>query len=102
MNLSSIDNEDITKIITDESTTEDAPDFIEYSQKLSKIIINSDPRFTVGIFGDWGTGKTTLMKMIRKEIKTNKNHSKKATTIWFSSVWIESTNVSQVYIKSYN
>lgn len=69
MNLSSIDNEDITKIITDESTTEDAPDFIEYSQKLSKIIINSDPRFTVGIFGDWGTGKTTLMKMIKRELE---------------------------------
>jgi predicted KAP-like P-loop ATPase len=85
MNLPPIDNEDITKIITDEPITEDAPDFIEYSQKLSKIIINSDPRFTVGIFGDWGTVKTTLMQMIQKEIKTNKNYSKKATTIWFDS-----------------
>ena len=48
MDLSSTDNEDITKIITDEPTTEDAPDFIGYSQKLSKIIINSDSPFTIG------------------------------------------------------
>ena len=84
-NKNSNDNEDQTRIITDEPTIEDAPDFIEYSQKLSKIIINSNPQFTVGIFGDWGTGKTTLMQMIKEEIKTNKEYSKKATTIWFDS-----------------
>ena len=69
-------------IITDEPTKE-APDFREYCGKLSKIIINSDPRFTVGIYGDWGTGKTTLMQMIQEEI--DENHSNIATTIWFDS-----------------
>lgn len=77
------DNEDIARIITDEPTKEDAPDFKEYSQKLSKIIINSDPQFTVGIYGGWGTGKTTLMQMIKEEI--DNNYSKFAITIWFDS-----------------
>jgi uridine kinase len=33
----------------------------------------------VGIFGGWGTGKTTMMKMIENEIK--KNYSDVATTL---------------------
>ncbi len=79
------DNEDIARIITDEPTKEDVADFGGYSQKLSKIIVNSNPRFTVGIFGGWGTGKTTLMQMIQKEIENNKDYSDIATTIWFDS-----------------
>ena len=43
-------------IITDEPIT-DAPDFDKYSQTISNIIANSVPRFTVGIYGGWGTGK---------------------------------------------
>ncbi len=39
-------------------------DFPNYIKTLSEIILNSDPKFTVGIFGDWGTGKTTLMENI--------------------------------------
>jgi ABC-type lipoprotein export system ATPase subunit len=26
------------------------------------------PQFVVGIFGKWGSGKTTLMRMIEKEL----------------------------------
>ena len=82
MNLSPADNEITTRIITDEPTKE-APDFREYSHKLSKIIINSYPRFTVGIYGDWGTGKTTLMQMIKEEI--DDKYDNIATTIWFDA-----------------
>jgi hypothetical protein len=71
-----------TKIITDDPAKE-ASDFKEYSQKLSKIIIKSDPKFTVGIYGGWGTGKTTLMQSIKEEI--DNNYSDIATTIWFDS-----------------
>ncbi|MFZ0510874.1 MAG: P-loop NTPase fold protein, partial [Candidatus Nitrosopolaris sp.] len=54
-------------IITDEPIT-DAPDFDKYSQTLSNIMVNSVPRFTVGIYGGWGTGKTTIMQMIQKHL----------------------------------
>ena len=56
------------KIITDEPTLEDALDFDSYSQELADIIRNSTPRFAVGVFGGWGTGKTTLMKMIEANL----------------------------------
>ena len=70
------------KIVIDEPAM-DAPDFKEYAERLSKIIVRSKPQFTVGIFGGWGTGKTTMMQMIEGEIK-NKN-SDNVTTVWFDS-----------------
>jgi len=70
------------KIVTDEPSM-DAPDFKSYARQLSRIIFNSTPRFTVGIYGGWGTGKTTLMQMIRNEL--DKNYYKNVVTIWFDS-----------------
>jgi uncharacterized protein YjbI with pentapeptide repeats/GTPase SAR1 family protein len=70
------------KIITDEPLT-DAEDFENYSRKLSEFIVNSTPRFTVGIFGGWGTGKTTLMQMIRNELE--QNYRGNIVTAWFDS-----------------
>lgn len=64
------------KIIIDEPA-KDIPDFREHAERLSKIIVGSKPQFTVGIFGGWGTGKTTMMRMIDEEIK--KSYSNIAT-----------------------
>jgi predicted KAP-like P-loop ATPase len=42
--------------------------------------MSSEPRFAVGIFGNWGTGKTSLMKMIEENLdKTN------TLTVWFEA-----------------
>ena len=49
------------KIIIDEPA-KDVPDFREHAEWLSKIIVSSKSQFTVGIFGRWGTGKTTMMQ----------------------------------------
>jgi hypothetical protein len=57
-----------TRIITDEPTLEDALDFESYSNELADIIRNSTPRLSIGVFGEWGTGKTTLMKMIEANL----------------------------------
>jgi predicted KAP-like P-loop ATPase len=68
-------------IITDEPLT-DAPDLNEYSKTLSNIIINSQPRSTVGIYGGWGTGKTTIMQMIQRHLDEVDNN---IITIWFDA-----------------
>ena len=39
-------------------------DFPHYVNTISSLILQSFPNFTIGIFGNWGTGKTTLMKNI--------------------------------------
>ena len=39
-----------------------------YADCFAQIIEHSQPRFAIGIFGDWGSGKTTLMRAIQKRI----------------------------------
>jgi Cdc6-like AAA superfamily ATPase len=36
--------------------------------------------FTIGVFGEWGCGKTTLMRMIDRKLKTNS-----VKTVWFNA-----------------
>lgn len=42
------------------------------ARALEKIITNSQPRFAIGIFGAWGSGKTTLMNAIRDRLLAKK------------------------------
>ena len=62
------------KIFVDQPETEKVVlEFPKYKNTLSEIILNSTPQFSVGIFGEWGTGKTTLMKSIEKVVNKQVN-----------------------------
>jgi KAP-like P-loop domain-containing protein len=45
--------------------------FAEIASGIATMIRNSVPRFTIGIFGPWGSGKTTLMEAIESELVRN-------------------------------
>ena len=47
-------------------------DFQKYSDAIVSIINGSDPKFSIGIYGEWGSGKTTLMRMIEKKLNPEK------------------------------
>jgi predicted KAP-like P-loop ATPase len=64
MNLLPNDRYQRGLIITDDIAVEPILDFNLYRDVIVNIIKNSYPKFTIGIFGDWGTGKTTLMNSI--------------------------------------
>lgn len=53
--------------------------FANYRDALVSIIKGSEPRFTIGIFGGWGTGKTTLMRMMKKKLDESGE-----VTVWFN------------------
>lgn len=56
--------------ITDKPISKKADDLLKvekYSQALSKFIINSDTPITIGLQGEWGTGKTSLMSLLLEE-----------------------------------
>lgn len=47
-------------------------DFPNYVYALSNLILNSRPNYTVGIFGNWGTGKSTLMRNLQRQLSNDK------------------------------
>jgi hypothetical protein len=60
----------VNKIILDLPSEAPSLGFPEYADALADIVMNSDARFAIGIFGDWGAGKTTLMRAIGKRLPT--------------------------------
>jgi tRNA A37 threonylcarbamoyladenosine biosynthesis protein TsaE len=69
-------------IITDDIAIKPILDFDRYSDAIVKIVKESYPKFTIGLFGEWGTGKTTLMNSIKKELEKDKEN---IITVWFDA-----------------
>jgi hypothetical protein len=69
--------------------------FNRYADQLCKIatqpmsfmqdesIISAEGAFTMGIFGSWGSGKTTLMRKMQRQLDARFNGSN-SKTIWFN------------------
>lgn len=68
----------------------DGLDFKPYVETLSQAIIDTYGPFTIGIFGDWGTGKTSLMRLIYERIDFAMDEGiikkdKQIIPIWFNA-----------------
>ena len=74
-------------ILIDEAETEPTTNFKSLGVTIAKIIKDSTPHFTIGIYGEWGTGKTTLMKAIEKNLVTDgvSKTNQKILPIWFNA-----------------
>jgi predicted KAP-like P-loop ATPase len=73
--------DDFPKILRDDIELDPALDFDNYSDSIARIIMTSDPKFAVGIYGEWGTGKTTMMKTIHNKLE----NKKEILTVWFNA-----------------
>lgn len=56
------------RILLDQPSPRPVLNFGETAAALAGIIEHSDAQFSVGIFGGWGSGKTTLMNAIRERL----------------------------------
>ena len=56
-----------TYIVNDQATEIDALDFMPYVETLADIVQTGNTPLTIGVFGTWGSGKTSLMKMVKVE-----------------------------------
>ena len=58
--------------ITDQPIRNVKSDLLEsekYANALSSFILESDTPLTIGMQGEWGTGKTSLMYMIKEKLE---------------------------------
>ena len=55
--------------------------FGAYAEALAGIVAHSRAEFAVGIFGTWGSGKTTLMRAIEDRLKPQSD----IVTVWFTA-----------------
>jgi predicted KAP-like P-loop ATPase len=61
-----------TTILNDkavETLKEDALDFTPYVQALADIVMTGSTPLTIGVFGTWGSGKTSLMRMVKEQVE---------------------------------
>lgn len=56
--------------------------FGAYAGVLHRAALGTTGPFTIGIFGEWGTGKTSLMRMVKKRLDEGREHT---LTIWFNA-----------------
>jgi hypothetical protein len=68
-----------TSILDDLPTDRDALDFTPYVETLVDVCQTASTPLTVGVFGTWGSGKTSLMRMVRKGLPET------STTAWFDA-----------------
>ncbi len=53
---------------TDQAAVKDHFNIVNYYSGLSRFITSCNTPMTIGIQGDWGTGKTSIMRMIDAEL----------------------------------
>jgi formylglycine-generating enzyme required for sulfatase activity len=73
---------------TDKATTEDRLGFEDYRRTIVRVIQGADTPITIGVFGHWGSGKTSLMLMVEKDLQ-----AAGAQTIWFDAWKYDKENV---------
>lgn len=76
-----------TYIVNDQPTEKDALDFTPYVETLADIIQTGNTPLTIGVFGGWGSGKTSLMRMVQNGIPGSeyKGLPKDYTIVWFDA-----------------
>jgi len=63
---------------------DDRLDFKTLATALKESICDGDTPLTVGVYGDWGSGKTSLLKMVQEQLAISKE-DQKIEPVWFSA-----------------
>jgi hypothetical protein len=58
----------VARLLLDVPSERPVLGFEQISRALAETIMQSDPRFAIGVFGGWGSGKTTLMQAIERKL----------------------------------
>jgi len=64
-----------------EAGRKDGLEFGSYARVLARATIETTNPLTIGIFGHWGTGKTSMMRLMEQVISDEPN----AAAVWFNA-----------------
>jgi formylglycine-generating enzyme required for sulfatase activity len=82
-------------ILSDQPASEDQLNFAPYAKTLADII--ADPKtatpLTIGVFGSWGQGKTSLMRMVERMVTKQPDADFSVQPVWFNA-WLYSQQQS--------
>ncbi len=76
----------MSSYLTDDATDSPASDalyFSDFRPALKEILTAAQTPLTVGVFGTWGSGKTSLMRMLRDEIEAEGKPAVRSA--WFTA-----------------
>lgn len=66
--------------------SDDGLSFCDYADVLCQVIYESNTPLSVGVFGTWGTGKTSLMRLLEeKVIQRRSSDHRQAIPVWFNA-----------------
>ena len=82
MKKTGIVDEPIKPFLKGETGQDDRLGINDYAQALQTFIENTDTPMTVGIQGEWGSGKTSLMNKLWKELEGTEKNTR------YESIWI--------------
>src|SRR5688572_27676571 len=68
-------------VLLDDPALEPALGWADYAGAFAELIEHSPPQFAIGIFGDWGSGKTTLMRAVSRELEERPD----VVQVWFNA-----------------
>lgn len=73
----------MTQYLTDHATHNDLLDYEDFHAALYDVVTDAETPLTVGVFGPWGSGKTSLMQMLRQQLEAKKDPDLR--TVWFTA-----------------
>ncbi|MBN1955426.1 MAG: SUMF1/EgtB/PvdO family nonheme iron enzyme [Anaerolineae bacterium] len=78
-------------ILSDRPADQDRLGFGPYAKTLTDIVTNpnTDTPLTIGVFGGWGRGKTSLMQMVLRRLQAAQGEAFPVRTAWFNA-WLYS------------